>query len=191
MDESVYPIKFNDKIIISIADGIADYSILDSPLISVLSQARLQTQSYPECDEGCESDGGEEVSGEFVVAGRDAAEVLDATEGVFDQVAVSVSPRVIGDGALSVAASRNDGHDRDAAQHLAQRIGVISLVGEDVAGSGQICEQNRCGLHVGDIARGQVKSKGSPQNVCQSVDFAGLAAARWTDALRFRPPFPP
>ena len=148
---------------------------------------RLQTQSYPECDEGCESDGGEEVSGEFVVAGRDAAEVLDATEGVFDQVAVSVSPRVTGDGALSVAASRNDGHDRDAAQ----RIGVISLVGEDVAGSGQICEQNRCGLHVGDIACGQVKSKGSPRNICQSVDFAGLAAARWTDALRFRPPFPP
>jgi hypothetical protein len=71
------------------------------------------------------------------------------------------------------------------------RIGVISLVGEDVAGSGQICEQNRCGLHVGDIACGQVKSKGSPRNICQSVDFAGLAAARWTDALRFRPPFPP
>ena len=122
-----------------------------------LKSLRLQTHSYPE------RDGGGEAPGEFVIAGCNAAEVLDATGGVFDQVAVSVSPRVIGDGALSVAASKNDGHDRDAAQHLAQRIGVISLVGEDVAGFGQICEQNRCGLHVGDIARGQGKAKGRPR----------------------------
>jgi hypothetical protein len=39
-------------------------------------------------DEGC---GGEEVSGEFIVARRDASPVLDATEVVFDFVASSVN----------------------------------------------------------------------------------------------------
>jgi putative transposase len=46
-----------------------------------LEQARLQTQLYPEDDEGCEGDGGEEVGRELVVARGDAAEVLKPTEG--------------------------------------------------------------------------------------------------------------
>lgn len=138
---------------------------------------RAQTQSYPECDEGGECDGGEEVSGELVIARGDAPEVLEAAEGILDQMAVAVSLFVIGNGPLPVAASRNDRDDRDTAEHLAQRVGIIALVGQDIAGTLEACQQDRRGLHVGDIASGQVKGEGPTHNVSQSMDFAGLPAA--------------
>jgi hypothetical protein len=45
---------------------------------------RFQCNSDPKYDEGCESDGRQEVPGELVVAGCDAAEVLEAAEGSLD-----------------------------------------------------------------------------------------------------------
>ena len=47
---------------------------------------RAQTSSEPERHSGGEGDTREEVGGEFVVAGVDAAEVLEAAEGVLDEV---------------------------------------------------------------------------------------------------------
>lgn len=46
MDKSVYPIKYNDKLSISIVDGVADYSIIDSPLLAVLSQVSVLSSYF-------------------------------------------------------------------------------------------------------------------------------------------------
>ena len=46
--------------------------------------------SCPLGDGDDEGDGGEEVSGGLVVTGGDGAPVLEATEGLFDQVALPV-----------------------------------------------------------------------------------------------------
>ena len=51
----------------------------------------------------------QEVGGEFVVAGVDAAKVLEPTVGVLDEASVAVTRFVVTDGALSVAAARDDG----------------------------------------------------------------------------------
>ena len=91
---------------------------------------RLQTQSYPECEDGCESDGGEEVAAEFVVSCCDAPEVLDAAKGVFDQMPVPVAPFVVMDFAFPVRAAGDDGDGSPAAQGRAQGIGIIPLIGD-------------------------------------------------------------
>lgn len=52
------------------------------PVATTLSirGAGVQTHSQPEGDERCQGDSGQEVSGEFVVAGCDPAEVLQPAE---------------------------------------------------------------------------------------------------------------
>ena len=71
--------------------------ILESNFPSAAILLRLQTQSNPECDEDCQSDCGQEVSCEFVIASCHASEVFEATEGIFDKVAILVTPLIISD----------------------------------------------------------------------------------------------
>ena len=71
---------------------------------------RVETQSEPEGERGCDGDAGQEVGGEFVVAGGDAAEIFETAEGVLNQVAAAVSVLVVADGAFAIPSSRNDGN---------------------------------------------------------------------------------
>jgi hypothetical protein len=73
---------------------------------------RAQTCLEPERYSGGEGDAGEEVGGEFVVAGVDAAEVLEAAEGVLDEVTAAMTFLVIADGALAAAPAGDDGNGR-------------------------------------------------------------------------------
>ena len=57
--------------------------------------ARVETHSNPECDERGKGDGGEEAPRELVVAGSDAAEILEPAEGSFDARATLVSGLVV------------------------------------------------------------------------------------------------
>lgn len=91
---------------------------------------RVETHSYPECDEGCECDGGEEVSCELVVACGDPSKVLQAAEGVFDEMAALIAQLVISDVLLAVRATGNDRHDCRLAQMLSQLVGIIALISE-------------------------------------------------------------
>ena len=70
-------------------------------------------------------------------------------------------------------------------------VGVIALVGDQVARACCAVEQQACGLHVRDMARRQLEGVGPPERVGEGVDLGRLAAARETDRLIFRPPFPP
>jgi hypothetical protein len=82
-----------------------------NPLSSNRSNAtRVQTQSKPENDEGGESDSGEEVGGQLVVASGDASKVLKSAESVLDEMTIMVAALVIGDGPFSTTATRNDRH---------------------------------------------------------------------------------
>jgi hypothetical protein len=62
---------------------------------------RLQTQTHPERYECSEGDGGEEVPCERVTAGCDAPEILQAAEGVFDEMAAFATPCIVADRALA------------------------------------------------------------------------------------------
>ena len=65
--------------------------------VEVRLRPRVETYSGPPKDDGCDFDGGEEVSGELVVAGGDASEVLEGAEGAFDPVALAIGLAVVGD----------------------------------------------------------------------------------------------
>lgn len=71
----------------------------------------------------------------------DAPEVLDAAEGIFDQMAFSVALSVIDDPSFPVDASRNDRNDAALAQFLPDCVGVVALVSEQPSCSGQSVEE--------------------------------------------------
>jgi hypothetical protein len=87
----------------------------NSPLRGYL-HARLQTRSKPENDEGGESDSGEEVGGQLVVASGDTPKVLESAENVLDEMAIVVTALVIDDGAFPTSTTRNYGHSALLAQ---------------------------------------------------------------------------
>lgn len=71
-----------------------------------------------------------EVGGELVVAGGDAEEVVEAAEGVLDQVTAAIAVFVVVDRAFPVAAFRYDG-SRLSANRLPRlyNLNVWQLVG--------------------------------------------------------------
>ena len=83
------------------------------------------TRSQPECDGGGERHGGEGVGGELVLASGDAAEVLEAAEGVRDKVATAIALLIVADRALVVAAT---GDERSGAYLTGQAAQPVDLV---------------------------------------------------------------
>ena len=127
----------------------------------------------------------------FIVAGGNATEILDPAEGIFDEMAAAVTLLIVSDCAFAVAATGNDGAGAKVAQGLAQAVGIVALVAEQVSHTPRAFEQRRRGLYVADIAGGQHQRVGAAQHIGQGMDLGCPAAARTTDRLRLAPPFPP
>jgi hypothetical protein len=72
---------------------------------------RVWTRSAPEGDDGNECDGRDVVSGQLVVAGGDATEVLEAIEGRFNPPAFAVAAFVVADLPLAAALAGDDRRD--------------------------------------------------------------------------------
>lgn len=106
-------------------------------------------------------------------------------------MAVAVSGFVVDDLSLSVDPARDDGDLALVAQVFADCVGVVALVGDQIARSCCAVEQQAGSLHVRYMARGQVEGVGPPERVGEGVDLGCLTAAREADRLIFRPPFPP
>ena len=75
--------------------------------------------------------------GAAVVSGVDAPPIFEASEHVFDLVALSVEDGVIGDGDLPIGFRGNTGGDAALCEGGAEPIGVVALVGEKLLGLGQ------------------------------------------------------
>ena len=69
---------------------------------------RFEAHSQPGCDVCCEDHAWQEVGGKLVVAVGHALEVLQAAEGVFDEVAVAIARFIVADEALAILATRNE-----------------------------------------------------------------------------------
>lgn len=102
-----------------------------------------------------------------------------------------VSLFVIADDALAVRAAWNDGDDSGLSQMLAQAVGIIALVGEQIPSTLQARQQARSDRAVGLIATSERKGKRTPDYVCQGMDLGGLPAPRRSNRLIFCPPLPP
>jgi hypothetical protein len=93
-----------------------------------------QDSINPPYDSGNKADGGEEVSGEPIVSGCDASEVLEAAECVLNTMALLVGCPVEAEGLFAVRLVGNDGFGAALAEPLPQFGAVISSVAEHLSG---------------------------------------------------------
>ena len=133
---------------------------------------------------------GQEIAGELVVSGRDAAEVLEPAETALDDISAFVGASV-----EAMVTTRLDllGITGLAPRRRFRREGCRhhSLVGEERAhGRGERQNIGRS-RDIGILARGQMQDDGPAERIAQRMDFCCAASARSADGLIVLPPFPP
>ena len=104
---------------------------------------------------GNEAQAGEEVTGEFVVARGDGAEVLEPTVGALDDVAPLVALWIEREDALAVGFVGDNGDGPAAVEQRAQMIGVVAFVADQPGAGRRTLQQRRCDRDIGNVAAGQ------------------------------------
>ena len=125
----------------------------------------------------------------MLVARGDAPEVFDLQEEPFDEIAFAVECEVARD--LWRGFSGRD--DRDGVlfgDGIAERLGIVALVAENVSGR-QIGDQGFGLGDVVDLTWRENESEGIAQGIDDGVYFCSQSATRTTDRASFRPPFLP
>ena len=147
---------------------------------------RVWTQSQPEGVDGGDGDGVEEGAGELVVAGGDAAKVLEAADGGLDPPALAVATLVVADRHGTVAAARNDGTGAGGAQAGAQAISIVGTVGDQATKGAGLGQQLRRGTDVGVMAGSEVQDDGASEQVGDQVDLGASPAPGYANGLILR-----
>lgn len=127
--------------------------------------------SQPEDDGGGDDDGGHEGLGATVVAGGDAAPVLETAEHVLDLVAEFVERAVVGVLDLAGLARRDAGRDVLVLEHGAVAVAVVALVGDENVGLGQRIEQDGGAFVVADLASRQQQRDGAALAVTDGMQL--------------------
>ena len=86
---------------------------------------------------------GEEVFGEFVVAGRDPAKMFDLVEEALDQIALSVKRMIDRTLDIAVAAGRDVGPSAATFYQIDDGAGVVAAVCDEVATWLESIDQDR------------------------------------------------
>jgi len=124
----------------------------------------------------------EEISGEFVVAGRNRAKVLNFIEEALDEVALAVECEIAIPLGLSVGFGGNYGRDFLLRKAIDERISVVGLVCDQgfrigifnqVVGASQIVDLPCRDHQIGRIAQG----------IDEGVNFRCQSAPRSADSL--------
>jgi hypothetical protein len=135
--------------------------------------------------------GGQEVSGELIIAGGDASEILEPAKAAFDDIASLVGAFVEAVEGCSVGLVRNDGDCAAAEDVGAEGVTIVALVGDEYAHRRSEVQKGRRDRDVGILSRSEMECARSAIRVAQGVDFRGASAARAADRLFMLPPFPP
>lgn len=125
---------------------------------------------------------GEKISGEFVVACGDGAEVLEFVEEAFDEIALAVEREVAIARGLAVGLWGNDRGDAAFGERLDQRISVISLVADQGLWIDAV-NQRLCASQIVSLPRGEHQIDGIAQGIDKGVYLGGQSAARSADRL--------
>jgi hypothetical protein len=128
---------------------------------------------------------------EAVVAGGDAAEVLEAAEHALDGVATAVEGRREAILPASVGLGRDVRHCAGRLDLAADRVGVVALVAMQDAARRQPFEELRSSRAIRHLSARQHESKRAAQLVGQGMDLGRPSAARAADCLIELPPLPP
>ena len=133
----------------------------------------------------------QEIAGELVVSGGDAAEVLEPAEAALDDVSAFIGTLVEGMDDDAVGFVGDDGLGAATNDFGAKVVTVIPFVGEKRAH--RWCERQNIGRSsdVGILTRGQMQNDRSAERIAQRMDFCRTASPRAADCLIVLPPFPP
>lgn len=116
-----------------------------------LGRRLISAQPQPH---GGELDHREEVAGELVVTGGDAAEVLQLGEEALDEVALAVEPLAKADFPAAVALGWNVGRGALLLDQLADAVCVVGLVRQHNGVRTEMVKQGICDLPVVGLPRG-------------------------------------
>ena len=147
---------------------------------------RVWTQSQPEGVDCGEGDGIEESPGELVVAGGDAAKVLEAADRGLDPPALAVAALVVADRHGTVAAAWNDGIGAGGAQGCAKPIGIVGTIGDQATEGPGLGQELRRGTDVGVMAGREMEDDGASEQVGDQMDFGASPAPGYANGLIFR-----
>ena len=133
----------------------------------------------------------QEIPGELVVSGSDAAEVLEPAKAALDDISAFVGAFIeamddnavgfVGD--YGLGAATND--------FTAKVVTIIPFVSEECAHGRR--ERQNIGRRrdIGILAWGQMQDERPAERIAQRMDFFRAASARAADCLIVLPPFPP
>ena len=152
---------------------------------------RLQTRLNPPKQDRGQSDGGAEVSGQFVVACSDAPPVLEMRERPFDNVPPFV--RVLIQRMVSSACGVlfDDRCGSAVGEEFAERLAVVGGVREHGFRCRKWFDQPWRRLDIMTIAAGQFEGDEPAVSVDNGVNFGRSTASALADGLLLGPPFPP
>ena len=134
---------------------------------------------------------GQEMPGELVVSGGDAAEVLEPAEAAFDDISAFVGALVEAMGDDTVGLVRNDGLCAATNDFVAKVVAVIPFVAEERAHGRRERQNIWRRRDIGILAWGQMQDDRPAERIAQRMDFCRAAPARAADCLIVLPPFPP
>ena len=135
--------------------------------------------------------GGQEISGELVISGGDAAEILEPAKSTLDDISAFVSAFVEAMDDDAVGFVGDDGLGAATDDVAAKVVAVIAFVGEECAHGRRERQNIWRGRDIGIVAWGQVQDDRPAERIAQSMDFCRAASARAADCLIVLPPFPP
>jgi len=134
----------------------------------------------------------EEGPSELVVSGCDGAVDLEMSDRALDAIALAIDASVPSDRCLSVRTRWDGGSDAMIAQGIADGVGVVALVGEQV-GRARLGE---CGhgferRAVRRFSAGEVEDERDAAGVTETMNLTGEPAPRAAKSLFASPPFAP
>jgi hypothetical protein len=134
-------------------------------------------------------DHSEEVGGELVVSGCDAAEVLELVEEALDEVALAIE--ALGEAGLPPSVSFGGDVGRRALflDVRANAVGVVGLVGQDNDAGSEAVEQLVGDLAVVRLSSRQADPDREPLRVDDDVDLGRKAAPASTETRIWTPFF--
>ena len=134
---------------------------------------------------------GQEIAGELIVSGGDAAEVLEPTKATLDDVSAFIGALVEWMDDDAVGFVGDDGLGAATYDFAAKVVAVIPFVGEERAHGRRERQNIWRRRDIGILAWSQMQDDRAAERIAQRMDLCRAASARAADCLIVLPPFPP
>jgi hypothetical protein len=133
----------------------------------------------------------QEIAGELVVSGGDAAEILEPTKAALDDVSALIGSLVEGMDDDAVGFVGDDGLGAAAYDFTAKVVAVIPFVAEERPHGRRERQNIWRRRDIGILAWCQMQDDRPAERIAQRMDFCRAATSRAADCLIVLPPFPP